>query len=82
MGGLALLLLALCLVTRTCGDSYSDDEDPVEGYREVRETLKEIFAHGVDPEQQEHKDATSAGRQGTWEGMALSDIHCYTRYAV
>ena len=69
MGRLALLLLALCLVSGNCLDSDSKDDDLVEQYREVREELREIFAHGVDPETQSRKDAsTSSGLDSTRTG--------------
>ena len=78
MGRLALLLLALCLVPRTCSNQLSDDEDLVEGYREVRETLREIFDRGVDYEKQEQRDASSASLLETSEGMALCDLYYIT----
>ncbi|XP_045115111.1 neuroendocrine convertase 1-like isoform X2 [Portunus trituberculatus] len=60
MGRLALLLLALCLVTGSCQNSEGKDEDLLDGYREVREELREIFARGVDPESQRQKDASTS----------------------
>lgn len=77
MGRLALLLLALCLVTGSCQNSDGKDEDLVEGYREVRETLREIFARGVDPEQQQQEDASTSSGLGTTRA-GKTRIHHYS----
>lgn len=65
----AWVLLALCLVARTSADSQNEDEELPENYREVREALSEIFAHGVDPTQQKGVDASPPSLRGTVTGM-------------
>lgn len=67
-----LLLLALCLVAWTSADSQSDDEGLAGDYKEVRDTLKKIFAGGVDPTQQKSQDASPASRQGSVAGMVAT----------